>query len=92
MADCFGFTSEEVRALCTKYAMDYDMFAEWYDGYQIGADREMFNPTSVMTALYNKYCDSYWANTGAYDTVATYIRMNFNGLFPFIPSAGRRWG
>ena len=80
MADCFGFTSEEVRALCTKYAMDYDMFAEWYDGYQIGADREMFNPTSVMTALYNKYCDSYWANTGAYDTVATYIRMNFNGL------------
>ena len=80
MADCFGFTSEEVRALCAKYAMDYDMFAEWYDGYQIGADREMFNPTSVMTALYNKYCDSYWANSGAYDTVATYIRMNFDGL------------
>jgi len=33
-----------------------------------------------MTALYNNYCDSYWANTGAYDTVATYIRMNFDGL------------
>lgn len=80
MADCFGFTSEEVRALCAKHAMDYDMLAEWYDGYQIGADREMFNPTSVMTALYNKYCDSYWANSGAYDTVATYIRMNFDGL------------
>ena len=80
MADCFGFTSKEVRALCAKHAMDYNMFAEWYDGYQIGADREMFNPTSVMTALYNQYCDSYWANTGAYDTVATYIRMNFDGL------------
>lgn len=80
MADCFGFTSEEVRELCTKHAMDYNMLAEWYDGYQIGADREMFNPTSVMTALYNEYCDSYWANTGAYDTVATYIRMNFDGL------------
>lgn len=80
MADCFGFTSEEVRDLCTKHAMDYSMLAEWYDGYQIGADREMFNPTSVMTALYNQYCDSYWANTGAYDTVATYIRMNFDGL------------
>lgn len=80
MADCFGFTSEEVHTLCAKYAMDYDMLAEWYDGYQIGADRGMFNPTSVMTALYNKYCDSYWANTGAYDTVATYIRMNFDGL------------
>lgn len=80
MADCFGFTSEEVRALCAKHAMDYNMLAEWYDGYQIGADKEMFNPTSVMTALYNQYCDSYWANTGAYDTVATYIRMNFDGL------------
>lgn len=33
-----------------------------------------------MTALYNQYCDSYWANTGTYDTVATYIRMNFGGL------------
>ena len=80
MADCFGFTSEEVRALCARHAMDYNMLAEWYDGYQIGADRKMFNPTSVMTALYNQYCDSYWANTGAYDTVATYIRMNFDGL------------
>lgn len=80
MADCFGFTADEVRALCVKHDMDYTGFAEWYDGYQIGASKGMFNPTSVMTALYNSYCDSYWANTGAYDTVATYIRMNFDGL------------
>lgn len=80
MAECFGFTSEEVRRLCIRHQMDYDMLAEWYDGYQIGACKEVFNPTSVMTALYNQYCDSYWANTGAYDTVAHYIRMNFDGL------------
>ena len=80
MADCFGFTSEEVAKLCAEHQMDYTLMAEWYDGYQIGAKKEMFNPTSVMTALYNEYCDSYWANTGAYDTVATYIRMNFDGL------------
>lgn len=80
MADCFGFTSSEVHSLCDKYGMDYDSLAEWYDGYQIGGCKEMFNPTSVMTALYNKYCDSYWANTGAYDTVSTYIKMNFDGL------------
>ena len=53
---------------------------KWYDGYQIGESRGMFNPKSVMTALYNKYCDSYWANTGTYETVATYIRMNYDGL------------
>jgi hypothetical protein len=60
--------------------MDYNTIAEWYDGYQIGGSKEMFNPTSVMTAIYNKYCDSYWANTGAYDAIAAYIRMDFDGL------------
>ena len=80
MADCFGFTAEEVRDLCAKHNMDYDSLAEWYDGYQIGGCREMFNPRSVMAALYNQFCDSYWANTGTYETVATYIRMNFDGL------------
>ena len=80
MAECFGFTSEEVRGLCVLHQMDYDTLAEWYDGYKIGGSSRMFNPTSVMTALYNQYCDSYWANTGAYDTVAIYIRMNFDGL------------
>lgn len=80
MAECFGFTADEVKGLCVKYDMDYSTIAEWYDGYQFGASKAMFNPTSVMTALYNKYCDSYWANTAAYDTVAIYIRMNFDGL------------
>ena len=80
MAECFGFTAEEVCSLCSTHNMDYSVLAEWYDGYKIGGSSEMFNPTSVMTALYNQYCDSYWANTGAYDTVATYIRMNFDGL------------
>ena len=80
MADCFGFTSDEVRSLCERHQMDYNTLAEWYDGYQIGGCKELFNPMSVMTAIYNRYCDSYWANTGTYETVAAYIRMNFDGL------------
>ena len=80
MAECFGFTADEVQNLCEKHQMDYDSLAEWYDGYQMGGCKRMFNPTSVMTALYNQYCDCYWANTGAYDTVAAYIRMDFDGL------------
>ena len=80
MAECFGFTSDEVRGLCDKYGMEYSQLAEWYDGYQIGGSKELFNPTSVMTALYNEYCDNYWANTGAYDAIAAYIRMDFDGL------------
>lgn len=80
MADCFGFTLQEVNELCASHQMDYASFEEWYDGYQIGGTKGMFNPTSVMTALYNQYCDTYWSNTGAYDTVSAYIRMYFDGL------------
>ena len=40
----------------------------------------MFNPNSVMTSLYKKNCASYWASTGAYDKVASYISMNYEGL------------
>lgn len=80
MAECFGFTSNEVHQLCEKHGMDYNLFEEWYDGYQIGGCKKMFNPTSVMSAIYNKYCDNYWGNTGAYDAIAGYIRMDFDGL------------
>ena len=80
MAKSFGFSAEEVRDLCGKYKMDYDLLAEWYDGYQIGGCKNMFNPTAVMTALYNQYCDCYWSNTGTYETVVHYIKMNYDGL------------
>ena len=80
MAKCFGFSAEEVRDLCGKYKMNYGLLAEWYDGYQIGGCKNMFNPTAVMTALYNQYCDCYWSNTGTYETVAHYIKMNYDGL------------
>lgn len=80
MASFFGFTKDEVRALANQHGMDFDELEKWYDGYKIGRQTSMFNPNSVMTALYNDYCGSYWATTGAYDAVATYINMNFEGL------------
>ncbi len=80
LAKYFGFTRDEVRELCTVHGMDYDTMAEWYDGYQIGGAKEIFNPTSVMNALFNHYCGNYWAKTGAYDVLAMYIRMDFDGL------------
>ena len=76
----FGFTKDEVRALAEKHSMDFDELEKWYDGYQIGRQPSMFNPNSVMQALYNDSCESYWASTGAYDAVANYIQMNYEGL------------
>lgn len=79
-AGSFGFTSEEVKALCEKYDMDFDELASWYDGYQIGDEPSIFNPNSVMKAISARECSSYWAATGAYDRVASYINLNYDGL------------
>lgn len=80
MAANFGFTKEEVKALATKYGMDFEELERWYDGYQIGSQPSMFNPNSVMQALDSDWCTSYWGKTGSYDAVAAYIQMNFDGL------------
>ena len=80
MASYFGFTKDEVRSLAEKYDMDFDEFIKWYDGYEIGPELSMFNPNSVMQAIDSGYCSSFWASTGAYDAVANYIQMNYEGL------------
>ena len=80
MAQFFGFTKEEVKALAEKHNSDFDELEKWYDGYQIGDQPSMFNPNSVIQAIDSNWCESYWGKTGAYDTVARYIRMNFDGL------------
>ena len=80
MARYFGFTKDEVRALAERHGMDFDDLEKWYDGYQIGSEPSMFNPNSVMQAIDNDWCESYWATTGAFDAVANYIQMNYEGL------------
>ena len=80
MARFFGFTKEEVKALAEKHGSDIGELEKWYDGYQIGDELSMFNPNSVIQAIDSDWCESYWGKTGAYDAVARYIQMNFDGL------------
>ena len=76
----FGFTKAEVKTLAKEMAMDFDELEKWYDGYHIGDELSMFNPNSVIQAVYSHRCRSYWASTGAFDAVASYINMNYDGL------------
>jgi hypothetical protein len=69
-----------VKTLAEKYNTDFDELEKWYDGYQIGNEKSIFNPNSVIQAVNRHRCSSYWASTGAFDTVADYIQMNFEGL------------
>ena len=80
MSQYFGFTKEEVRVLAEKHGMDFDELVKWYDGYQIGDELSIFNPNSVMKALIARRCRSFWAATGAFDAVADYIKLNYDGL------------
>ena len=76
----FGFTKDEVKVLAERHGMDIDELEKWYDGYLIGDEPSMFNPNSVMQAVNRRRCRSYWAGTGAFDAVADYIQMNYEGL------------
>ena len=80
MAHFYGFTNTEVRMLAEKHGLDYEELEKWYDGYQIGDESSIFNPNSVMMAIKSRRCRSFWASTGAYDAVARYIQMNYEGL------------
>ena len=80
MAPFFGFTKKEVMTLTQKHALDFDELEKWYDGYQIGDELSMFNPNSVIQALYRHRCGSFWNRTGAFDSVVNYIKMNYDGL------------
>ena len=79
-ASCYGFTEDEVQMLAKRHNASIDNLKTWYDGYNIGKEKSIYNPYSVMKALQRGVCRSYWTTTGAYDSVITYIQMNFDGL------------
>ena len=80
LAPCFGFTLDEVQALARKHNAPMEELKMWYDGYTIGREKSIYNPYSVIKALQRGVCKSYWTTTSAYDSVITYIQMNFEGL------------
>ena len=80
LASCYGFTEEEVQILAKRYDASMESLKMWYDGYKVGRAKSIYNPYSVMKALQRGTCKSYWTTTGAYDSVITYIQMNYDGL------------
>ena len=75
----YGFTEDEVRALCKQYDMDFESMKAWYNGYLIDG-MHMYNPNSVSMALSYRDFDSYWKNTSSFLSINTFITMNYEGL------------
>ena len=80
LAKYFGFTKAEVQMLCEKYNMPFEDLEKWYDGYSIGNEPSMFNPSSVMKAIQKRQCESYWSSTGSFDTVSHYLQLDYKGV------------
>ena len=73
----FGFTKDEVMKLCEENRyMNFEDLEIWYNGYSTANGVKIYNPRSVIKALENNYCESYWTNTGAMDEVSKYLKYN----------------
>ena len=80
----YGFTQDEVKALCTKHNMSFARMKHSYDGYIIGNEKSMFNPNSVMRSILDKSYGSYWGKTALYTTIEYYVQHDTEKLKPMI--------
>ncbi len=87
LAEFFGFTEVEVKALCGIYNMNFEEAQAWYDGYDLvnhGRDRDehyaMYSPKSVVEAMLRHKFSTYWNQTETYEALKVYIQMNMDGL------------
>ena len=79
LAPYVGFTETEVQALCEKYHKNFAEVKRWYDGYQLG-EYHVYNPRAVVSLMMQGTFQSYWTQTGTYESIAPLINMNFDGL------------
>lgn len=79
LAPYIGFTEEEVKELCEKYDREFEKVKRWYDGYLL-ANVHVYNPRAVISVMLRGNFQSYWSQTGTYESIRPFINMNFDGL------------
>lgn len=84
MSEYIGFTEPEVKNLCHKYAMSFLEMQKWYDGYFFDNTGHIYSPNSVVEAIDSCEFGNYWSGTETYESLLTYIAMDFHGLRQFI--------
>lgn len=87
LAEYFGFTEAEVKALCERYRMSFEEAKDWYDGYELVSNApeapkrfDIYNPKSIVDAMRNRHYAAYWNKTETYEALKIYIQMNEEGL------------
>ncbi len=79
-AQYYGFTERQVKTLCERHQMDFELMKHSYDGYIIGDEKSMFNPNSVMLAIEKHNYNSHWSKSAAYTTIEHYIGIDHDAV------------
>lgn len=79
LAPFVGFTDIEVQLLSEKYHKNFAEVKRWYDGYLLG-DYHVYNPCAVVNLIFQGSFQSYWSQTGTYESIEPFINMDFDGL------------
>ncbi len=77
----FGFTEEEVAAIVEKSSCHVSQqdLKEWYEGYKLN-NIDIYNPNSVVSAVSDGVCQSYWSGTSSNEEVVRLINLDFDGI------------
>ena len=80
MAKYVGLTETEVRIICKKHDVPFKEIKRWYDGYYFEKAGHVYSPNSVIEAVDSREFGNYWSGTETYESLMTYIAMDFDGL------------
>lgn len=77
----FGFTEEEISEIVKlpQCKISHQELKEWYKGYKLNG-KDIYNPNSVVSAISDGICQSYWSGTSSNEEVVRLINMNFDGI------------
>lgn len=86
-SEYFGFTDKEVDQLYKQFLQNQEEpkvsredLRDWYDGYYSASGIRLYNPKSIVTALYFNQIANYWTSSGVYDSVFYYVKNNIHEL------------
>ncbi|MCC8046322.1 MAG: ATP-binding protein [Clostridiales bacterium] len=74
--DCFGFTENEVFDALEAYGFSEckEAVRLWYDGFQFGKQKGIYNPWSILNFLKSGRVEPYWMNTSGNTLVGNLVR------------------
>ena len=75
-ATSFGFTESEVFASLEEYGLSdkKDPVKQWYDGFNFGEHKDIYNPWSILNYLNTGKFRTYWSNTSSNSLVGKLLR------------------